>query len=250
MGLVKIRLLASLREEAGSDSIEVEADTWREALVKAKSKYVFLARAIDDRGNPRPGFLVFVDGVDSRIAEEGEAREIVVLPVNHGGVELFHVGWSDVEEGARIVAERLSGDGVKIDVVIGILRGGVLPARLISDFMGVEDLATMEVKLYTSPGTRRPRPYIRQPLTFPIYNKNVLIVDDVSDTGLTLEHAIEAVKLYSPKEVYTATIYVKPWTKLVPDYYAYITDKWIVFPWEKKETERAIKSVHGGTREA
>ncbi|MEM2420182.1 MAG: phosphoribosyltransferase family protein, partial [Acidilobaceae archaeon] len=75
---------------------------------------------------------------------------------------------------------------------------------------------------------------------FPIYNKNTLIVDDVSDTGRTLQLALDYIRHYSPKEIKTVTLYVKPWTNLIPDYYAEITDKWLVFPWGTWEYKRQI----------
>ena len=98
MGRVKIRLLAGLKEAVGKPFIEVEASDWREALVKAVEAEPALRVAIGEDGEPRPGYLVFVDGVDSRIAERGPAREVVVLPVNHGGsreVRLLRITWDD-----------------------------------------------------------------------------------------------------------------------------------------------------------
>jgi len=84
---------------------------------------------------------------------------------------------------------------------------------------------------------------MRQPVTLPIKDKKVLLVDDVSDSGLTLEFAIQAISLYMPMEIKTATLYMKPWTRLVPDFYAEEVDKWVVFPWEKKEFEKEYKSM-------
>jgi hypoxanthine phosphoribosyltransferase len=36
------------------------------------------------------------------------------------------------------------------------------------------------------------------------------------------------------------TIYYKPWSIVVPDWYAKETSLWIVFPWERKETVRQV----------
>jgi len=41
-------------------------------------------------------------------------------------------------------------------------------------------------------------------------------------------------------EVKIATIYYKPWSVVIPDYYEKETRSWIIFPWERKET---IKNV-------
>ncbi|MCE4599643.1 MAG: hypothetical protein F7C81_05540 [Desulfurococcales archaeon] len=244
---VKIKLLASLRDLAGGvHEVVIEAGDWRRALLILKEKYNGLSIAIDDRGNPRPGYLVFVDGIDSRLLEESKGykpKEIVLLPVNHGGThgqEPLVIGWREIEDAIDKIAGGITNSNYNIDVIIGILRGGIVPARLLADALDVSDIYFIEVKLYTGVGVRHARPYIKQLALPELYGKNVLIVDDVSDSGLSLQLALQLINMYMPRQVKTATLYVKPWTKQIPDYYADITDKWIVFPWEKYEFKRLI----------
>ena len=248
-GEVRVKLLASLREVAGLDEIVVKASSWKEALTLAVEKLPGLKVAVNDDGNPKPGYIVFVDGVDSRLLEGDEsAREIVILPVNHGGggeasdrhQNLIYLSWNDIEEAASLVARKIVESGFKPDVIVGVLRGGVVPARLIADELGVEEMGMLEIKLYTGINLRKPKPYVKQPLIIDVNDKRVLIVDDVSDTGLTLSLALDFVRAYMPSTVKTATLYIKPWTRLIPDYYARSVEGWIVFPWEKRETEREL----------
>ncbi len=248
---VKVRLMAGLKEAAGREEIEVDADTWRDALRLARERVRVLKEVLGEDGTPRPGYIVFVDGVDVRLLRGDEAsREIVILPVNHGGsgggVVLQYVSWEEIEKSVKTVCRKIVESGFEPEVVVGILRGGVVPARLIADELGIDDIGIIEIKLYTKIGARKPRPYVRQPLILDVYGKRVLIVDDVSDTGLTLQLAMDALRLYLPEEVKTATLYVKPWTKLYPDYYSDVVDKWIVFPWEKREVEKELKSHEQG----
>jgi hypoxanthine phosphoribosyltransferase len=71
--------------------------------------------------------------------------------------------------------------------------------------------------------------------------RDVLLVDDVADTGSTLETAVEKIlKPRNPRTVRTATLLIKPWSKSKPDYTAASTDAWVVFPWERMETVRAV----------
>jgi hypoxanthine phosphoribosyltransferase/molybdopterin converting factor small subunit len=245
---VRIRLLASLKELAdGKKIVEIEAEDWRDALIKLREKYPGFSNVIDEKGVPKPGYIVFIDGIDYRIYKniksDSKPKEIVLLPVNHGGIELEYVSWDDIEEMVREISDLIVKSGYKVDVIVGILRGGIIPAKLIADELGVDDLGAMEIKLYKRVGERAQKPYIRQPLTLSIKERNVLIVDDVSDTGLTLSTAINALELYSPKKIRTATLYIKPWTKLIPDYYSRISSRWIVFPWERKEVERELGNV-------
>ncbi|MEB3774111.1 MAG: hypothetical protein GSR86_04195 [Desulfurococcales archaeon] len=245
MGRVRVKLLASLKELAGGRStVEVEASGWRDALARLASEYPGLRSAINDDGTPRPGILVFVDGVDYRLSPEG-GREVVVLPVNHGGVEVEIIDWDDVEDTVEDVVSKMMGDGLRPDVIIGIMRGGIVPARLIADALGVDDITVMEIKLYKSMGVKTAQPYIRQPLVRELKDKEVLVVDDISDSGLSLQLALQAISLYSPSSIVTATLYVKPWTRLYPDYYSRVTDKWVIFPWEKHEYRREVQVAEG-----
>ncbi|MBI2020902.1 phosphoribosyltransferase [Candidatus Giovannonibacteria bacterium] len=57
--------------------------------------------------------------------------------------------------------------------------------------------------------------------------KNTLVVDDVSDTGSMLAPLKE-------REAVIVTIFYKPWSKVEPVVWLRKTEKWIVFPWEKK----------------
>jgi hypoxanthine phosphoribosyltransferase len=107
----------------------------------------------------------------------------------------------------------------------------------------VNDIATLEIKLYEGIGVRGRRPYLRQPLVGEVRGRRILLVDDISDTGMTLQLASEVLALYMPEEVKTATLYIKPWTSFVPDYYGGTTEKWVVFPWEKKEYERLTREA-------
>ena len=236
----RVKLLASLKEiTGGKDSIEVEADDWRDALKRLREEYAGFKEVIGEDGNPRPGYLVFIDGVDYRLYEGRKAKEIVILPVNHGGgVDVELVSWQDIDEMTDIISKRIIADGFNPDVIVGILRGGIIPARILADKINVDDIGVLEVKLYKSVGIRGERPYLRQPLILPVTGKRVLIVDDVSDSGLTLQFAVEVVNAYMPKEVKTATLYIKPWTDFIPDYYARSTESWVVFPWERGEFER------------
>ena len=245
--MVKVRLLASLRDDIGRSEVEVEGKDLREALENLVKAYPILRRAIDlERMEPGAGYVIFVDGVDLRLVDRSvKPGEIIILPVNHGGetpetVEEEIVSWDEIDRIVDEVAERIARSGFKPDLIIGIIRGGLIPARLLSDRLNIDEILFLEIKLYEGIGVRGRRPYLKQPLIGDIKGRRVLLVDDISDTGMTLQLAQEVVALYLPKEVRTATLYIKPWTSLVPDYYGETTEKWVVFPWERREYERLL----------
>jgi len=143
--------------------------------------------------------------------------------------------WQDIEELSYKIAEQIIERNIKIDAIIAILRGGWIPARILADILGVEKIGVLGIKFYKSIESRKEQPIITYPLILDISNKNILLVDDVADTGKSLSIAVEMARLYGPRNIYTATLYVKPTTILVPDFYAETTNAWIIFPWEKAE---------------
>lgn len=131
------------------------------------------------------------------------------------------------------------------DVIVGVLRGGYIVARVVADALGISDIGVVEVKFYKGIGEQAERPVITQPLTTEIRGRKVLIVDDVVDSGRTLEVVSEQVRLRGASEVRTAALYYKPRSIIKPDYLVVETDKWILFPWELGEFVRELMPAKG-----
>jgi len=244
---IKIRLLGQLKQSVGKQEILLET----EASVVSLSDLVRTISTVNglsqyfNGGGPRHDIILFVNGRDHRVYSDDHvfsgSIEVTLIPISHGGIELYYVSWVDIEKYSRIIAEKVSADRYTVDAVIGIMRGGIVPARIIADYIGVRNLGIIEVMFYQRPGETRHKPVIRQPLTLDISDKNILIVDDVSDTGKSLQVALSAITLYGPSQIKTAALYIKPWTTFIPDYYGTSATKWIVFPWEKNEVERELE---------
>jgi len=84
------------------------------------------------------------------------------------------------------------------------------------------------------------KPIITQPVSVSVKGKKVLVVDDVADTGESLRLVRAHLGEQGATEVKIATIYYKPWSVIIPDYYEKETSTWIVFPWERKETVKKV----------
>ncbi|MEM1527595.1 MAG: phosphoribosyltransferase [Sulfolobales archaeon] len=117
-------------------------------------------------------------------------------------------------------------------VLVGALRGGYVVARMLSDFLGIDELAVIGVKFYKGVGERGEKPVITVPVVHDVKDKAVLVVDDVADTGRTLETAVADLRLRGARSVKTAVVFLKPRSIVIPDFYAEITDSWVIFPWE------------------
>jgi len=117
-------------------------------------------------------------------------------------------------------------------VLVGALRGGYVVARILSDFLGTDELAVIGVKFYKGVGERGEKPVITVPVVHDVKDKAVLVVDDVADTGRTLETAVADLRLRGARSVKTAVLFLKPRSIVIPDFYAEMTDAWVIFPWE------------------
>ncbi len=151
-------------------------------------------------------------------------------------MEYLILSWRDVYNLTLQISEKIVDSGFKPDVIVGIARGGWIPARILSDVLYMETLQNIRIEYYTDVGEKGKEPKITQPLTGSMEGKTVLIVDEVADTGDTLHHAIEHVKNLGVKEVRTAVLHYKPSSIVVPDFYMVKTKSWTVYPWENRES--------------
>jgi len=134
------------------------------------------------------------------------------------------------------IAKRIKESNIKIDVIVGISRGGLIPARFLSDFLLIPDIKIVAAGFYLGPKQRMDKPVIVSPISEDLTGKTVLLVDDVADTGETIIEVEKHVREKGAKDVYVAVIYVKPWNKARVDFYVKKTSAWIIFPWERVET--------------
>ncbi len=155
-------------------------------------------------------------------------------------MEFLPVTWDEIHKLSLMLARKVIESEYLPDVIVGILRGGYIVARIVADILNIEELGVVEVKFYRSIGERAERPVITQPLILDVRDKNVLIVDDVVDSGRTLEIVSQQVRLRGAKNVKSAALFVKPRSIINPDYYIIKTTKWVLFPWELGELFREL----------
>lgn len=158
-----------------------------------------------------------------------------------GGKKFLVLTWNDVERKIDILAEKISVD--EVDTIVGVLRGGVIVADLLSDVLDIREVYVVGCSSYK--GTKAGELKIYHDLMLSgLHGRHVLLVDDVADTGSTLGAVVEKLlKPRQPRKIRTATLLKKPWSLYSPDYYVQSTDAWIVFPWERLETIRTVGKI-------
>ena len=116
----------------------------------------------------------------------------------------IHIGWDEIHELVDIICDNLA-LYPHIDSVHGLARGGLIPAVMISHKRGLDYVQEADI------------------------TENTLIVDDICDSGHTLDNAPGwwyAVLHHKPSANFEPTI----WGKI-------IKDQWIVYPWEREDSE-------------
>ena len=140
--------------------------------------------------------------------------------------------WERYGAAAAELGERVRASGFAPDIVLGIARGGLVLAASLAYTLECKNLFTMNVEFYTGVGTTLDAPVMLPPLldTADLVDMSVLVVDDVADTGKTLELVTDFCRGHVA-EVRSAVLYEKPTTVVEADYVWRRTDLWIDFPW-------------------
>ncbi len=152
--------------------------------------------------------------------------------------------WNQIYKLLLNLSSTIQKNGFKPDIIVGVSRGGWPPARVMSDLLENPKLANVAAEFYVGVAETKSKPVITQPVSVSVKGKKVLVVDDVADTGESLILVRSHLEEQGATEVKIATIYYKPWSVIVPDYYEKETSSWIIFPWERKETVRKIVEKH------
>jgi len=116
--------------------------------------------------------------------------------------------------------------------IVGISRGGLILAAALGYALKIKNVYSVGIRSYSNNNTQDEEIEVYQHLNLGNLKRNLLIVDDVSDTGNTF---LYLQKLLIDKETTTVSLAIKDKTKCVSDYNALQlnSDIWIVFPWDK-----------------
>ena len=144
--------------------------------------------------------------------------------------------------------------GFQPTFIVAIWRGGAPVGIAVQEILAYAGIETDNIAIRTSSykhGIDQQKghvevyglSYLVKRLT---HEDRLLIVDDVFDTGRTIAAVIDRLQVLLrqniPTDIRVATPYYKPSRRqvdLIPDYYLYENDDWLVYPYE----------IHGLTRE-
>jgi hypoxanthine phosphoribosyltransferase len=139
-------------------------------------------------------------------------------------------------QGIRELAQQVADSDFEPDILLGIARGGLVPAGALAYALDCKNLFTISVEFYTGVDARLEVPVMLPPFldARDLDAARVLVVDDVADTGKTLELVHQFCSGHVA-EARTAVLYEKPQSIIQADFAWRRTDRWINFPWSTQE---------------
>ena len=160
--------------------------------------------------------------------------------------EKKYISAQELLEDSYRLGVNIINSGFRPDFIVGIWRGGTPVGIAVQELLEHFNIPTDHISLRTSlyAGIAKTEHKVRvHGLGYLVKNLNahnsLLIVDDVFDSGRSIEAVIqqltERTRKNTPQQIRVATPWYKPGnnsTSRVPDFYLYETDKWLVFPHE------------------
>lgn len=152
--------------------------------------------------------------------------------------------WHDVDQLIDHLLPQLNGP---YDALLMITRGGIIPGGLIGEALDIRQILTASVRFSTDLSSAARLFAWPEFIQFPehelLEGRRILVVDDVWHGGRTITTVKARVEGVGGRPE-LAVLHYKPtqslFARIRPDYYAAITDEYIVYPWE---IDRDIKGL-------
>lgn len=155
----------------------------------------------------------------------------------------LNVTWTKLHRDVFELAKQVEKSSFKPEVLVAIARGGLTISHILSDFLNCP-ITTFTIASYAE-FEQKKKPELLYSVGHEIVGKQIVLVDDVADTGATFTAGVDYLKHQGADKVMTAAPYIKPWSTFNPDFSIEKTDKWIVFPYDVRESlEALIKKWH------
>jgi hypothetical protein len=142
--------------------------------------------------------------------------------------------WEYIYDLCRQVSNQVKRAEFEPDVVVALARGGWFAGRCACDFLGLDDLASLKMEHYVGTGQKAEEPTVRYPMPEgSVAGKDVLVIDDIADTGGSIRRADEYVRERDAGEVRTATLQLLGTSEFEPDFVGERLEEWtwMVYPW-------------------
>ena len=143
------------------------------------------------------------------------------------------VTWNEYHTLSQTLADNILRQKISLDEIVAIARGGLSLGLILTDFLRIP-ISTITIQSYTDI-KKQGLVQITSKLGKTIRGKNILLVDDIADSGKTFLRAISYLKRHKPASLTTASLFYKPHSTYRPDFFVKQTNDWILLPHEVTE---------------
>jgi hypothetical protein len=140
------------------------------------------------------------------------------------------ITWGEFHEMCKNLAEKIS--KTDFDVIIGIARAGLYPATLIAGMLRKE-IYPIRITRRENDQVKHKKPVWKVDVPDVVAGKEVIVIDEIADSGETLSLVSRRLKRKHASRVETAILVTHSWAKPRPNYYIVNSDELIIFPWDK-----------------
>jgi hypothetical protein len=144
---------------------------------------------------------------------------------------VYEMDWDEFAELADRLAELLEPEN--IETVVGLARAGLFPATSVAISLRKE-LYPARISRRFKDEVRFETPQWRVPISADVAEKVVAVIDEMADTGETLELAEAEAYAKGARRVVTASLVAHTWADPMPDHVALVTDALVLFPWDRE----------------
>ena len=155
---------------------------------------------------------------------------------------VLEIGWNKFAQYSKMLAELLAKEDV--DIIVGIARAGLIPATTVACMMR-KDLYPIRLTRRLNDEVVSKKPEWKVSLQDNVVaGKHVVVVDEIADTGETLDTAANRIRESGAKKVITAALFAHTWAKPKPDIVMLETDALLLFPWNARVYQDGVWKVH------
>lgn len=176
--------------------------------------------------------------------DESSSSEPSAASQQPAGAEKVFLDAQDLLEDSFRLAAQIFDSGFRPTFIIAVWRGGAPIGIAVQEFLAYRGVRANHIAIRTAAYSgidERSREVAVFGLSYLVknveYSDRLLIVDDVFDTGRTIEAIIDALRhkarLNTPHDIRVAVPYFKPsrnLTAMTPDYYLHETERWLKYP--------------------
>lgn len=168
-------------------------------------------------------------------------------------IKKTYFSYNDIHALVETIASKIKASGFEIDCIVAIGSGGFIPARILRTYLK-KPIYAVGIAYYDSDDKATETPQKVQwidEVERKLKGKNILLIDEVDDSRVTLEYCVKELLHHKPNEIAIAVIHNKlkekngSIPKEVKEYFVglEIEDVWICYPWDTQDATLLSKDT-------